>query len=188
MRLKQSGSSLVEITVAMALGMLCLGAIMSGVSNLISMSKAAREGSHLAEGVTAMDSYLKTNGASIVVNGTAPGFPNPYQPTAAQLKAGTFLASFISDTTPFGGTLQFTVRRGPRNDLLGLVCDTQTITQSGQPSPQLAAEVVMAANGAGLRTSIAEPGVLNGPGQVGIVSPVNGPSIVCAWAYLPTPV
>jgi len=187
MRLKQSGSSLVEITVSMALGMLCLGAIMAGVSNLIAMSKAAREGEHLAEGVKAMESYLKTNGVSIIVNGTAPGFPSPYQPTTAQLKAGTFLASFVSNTTPFSGTLQFTVRRGPRNDLLGLVCDTQTITQSGQPSPQLAAEV-MAATGTGLRTSIAEPGVLNGPGQAGIISPINGPSIVCAWAYLPSPV
>lgn len=188
MRLKQSGSSLVEMTVSMALGMLCLGAIMMGASNLIFMSKAAREGSHLAEGVTAMDSYLRTNGRSIIVNGTAPGFPNPYQPTAAQLKAGNFLSSFVSNATPFDGALQFTVRHGTGNDLLGLVCDTQTITQSGQPSPQLAAEVVMAAKGTGLRTSIAQPGVLNGPGQVGIVSPINGPSIVCAWAYLPAPV
>jgi hypothetical protein len=188
MRLKQSGSSLVEITVSMALGMLCLGAIMAGVSNIIAMSKAAREGAHLAEGVTAMESYLKTHGVSIIVNGTAPGFPNPYQPNSAQLKGNTFLASFVANTTPFGGTLQFTVRRGPRNDLLGLVCDTQTITQSGQPSPQLAAEVLAAAGGTGLRTSIAEPGVLNGPGQAGIISPISGPSIVCAWTYLPSPV
>lgn len=188
MRLKQSGSSLVEMSVSMALGMLCLGMVMVGVSNLIAMSKAGREGSHLAEGVTAMASYLKTHGVSIIVNGTAPGFPNPYQPTGAQLKANTFLASFVSDTTPFGGTMQFTVRRGPRNDLFGLVCDTQTITQSGQPSPQLAAEVMMAAGGTGLRTSIAQPGVLNGPGQTGIISPINGPSIVCAWTYLPSPV
>lgn len=188
MRFKQSGSTLVEIAVAMALGMLCLGIIMMVVSNIIAMGKAAREGSQLVDGVAALDSYLKTHGVSIVVNGTAPGFPNPYQPTSAQLKAGTFLPGFVADATPFGGTLQFTVRRGPRNDLFGLVCDTQTITQGGQPSPQLASEVVMAANGAGLRTSIANPGELNGPGQSGIVSPINGPSIVCAWAYLPNPV
>lgn len=185
---KQAGSSLVETAVAVALGIALMSGLMIAVGHVISMSKAARQGEHLAEGAAALDSYLKTHGVSIVTNGTAPGFTNALQPTLAQLKAGTFMPRFVPDVTPFGGTLQFTVRKGPKNDLLGLVCDAQPITHGGVPSPQLAGEVAMAANGAGLRTSIATPTVLNGAGHTGIVSPISGPSIVCAWAHLPNPI
>lgn len=185
---KQSGSGLVETLVSVALGVVVLGAVMHGLGNVISLNKAAREGEHLAEGAAALDSYLKTHGLSIVKNLAVTGFPVPLQPTMEQLKAGTFMPRFIPDTTPFNGKLQFTIRKGVRNDLFGLACDTQNIMKGSVPAPDLAGAVIVAANGAGVRTSVIGPSLLNGPGQVSIPSPITGPAIVCAWAYLPSPI
>lgn len=187
MRAKQSGSSLIETLVSVMLGIAFMSGCMYAINHYKMLNKAAREGEILAEGALALDSYLKAHGLSIVNNGTAAGFPSPLQPTVDQLQAAGFLPRFTPARTPFDGTLQFTVRKGAGNDLLGLVCDTQTITNAGDPSPQLAGAVVMAANGAGLRTSVAAPTVLNGPAHAGITSPITGPSVVCAWAYLAKP-
>jgi len=178
---------MIELMIAATAGIFFMSMLMTAISNLAALGKAKREGAQLAAGAAALDSYLKTHGVSIVKNGTAPGFVDPYRPTVTDLKKGFYLPSYVSPTTAFGGALSFVVRKGPRNDLFGLVCDTQNITERGQPSPQLAGEVVMAANGSGLRTSIAGPGTLNGPGFAGVPSPISGPAIVCAWAYLANP-
>lgn len=188
MRQRQSGGSLVETLVAVTLGIAFMSATMFAFNHYRLMHKAAREGEILAEAALGLDAYLKMHGVSIVKNGTAPGFPTPLQPTAEQLKAADFLPRYTPPKTPFDGTLQFIIRKGARNDLFGLVCDTQSITHAGEPSPQLAGAVVMASGGAGLRTSIATPSVLNGPAHTDVPSPIVGPSVVCAWAYLASPV
>ena len=185
---RQSGGSLVETLVAVTLGIAFMSGTMYSFNHYRLMNKAAREGEILAEAALGLDAYLKMHGLSIVKNGVAPGFPAPLAPTAEQLKAADFLPRYTPLRTPFDGTLQFTIRKGARNDLFGLVCDTQAITHAGEPSPQLAGAVLMATGGAGLRTSIATPSVLNGPAHTGVASPIVGPSVVCAWAYLASPV
>lgn len=185
---RQSGSSMLELMIAVAASIMLMSALMSALANVIALGKAKREGAMLADGAAALDSYLKTQGVLIVNSGIPVGFIDPLNPTYAQLKAGSYLPSFAPPTSAFGGTWTFTIRKGVKNDLFGLVCDTQNITEAGAPSPQLAGEVVMAANGSGLRTSIVGPTTLNGPGFTGIASPINGPAIVCAWAYLANPV
>jgi hypothetical protein len=187
MKAKQSGTSLVETLVSVVLGIAFMSGTIYAINHATMLNKTAREGELLAEAALGLDAYLKAHGKTIVLNGTAPGFSNPLQPTLDQLKATDFLPRYTPARTPFDGSLQFTVRKGAKNDLLGLVCDTQTITHAGDPSPQLAGAVVKAANGAGLRTSVGSPGVLNGPAHAGIVSPISGPSVVCAWAYLANP-
>lgn len=176
---------MIELLLAVAAGMFFISAMMISVSNAVALGKSKREGAQLALGAKALDSYLSKMGVSIQTNGTAVGFASALNPTAAELKAGFYLPQYLPNTTPFGGTLSFIVRRGPKNDLLGFVCDSQNITERGATSPHLAGEVVSAAGGAGLRTSIANPGELNGAGFTGVASPINGPAIVCAWAYLP---
>lgn len=188
MRSRQSGSSLIELTIAVMAGMLFMSMLMTAISNVVALGKAKRAGAQLAAGAAALDSYLRIHGESIARYGTATGFADPFAPSAEALKAGAYLAAYVPSSTPFGGNLAFVVRKGIRNDLLGLVCGTRDVTERGVPSPYLAGEVVMAAQGAGLRTSIANPGQLNGPGFVNVASPVNGPAIVCAWAYRANPI
>jgi type II secretory pathway pseudopilin PulG len=184
---RQAGSSLIELTIAVMAGIMLMSMMMTAISNVVALGKAKREGEQLAAGAAALDSYLRTHGESIARNGTAPGFADPLHPTFEALRGGAYLASFVPSTTPFGGTLSFMVRKGAKSDLLGLVCDTQNINERGLASPYLASEVMMASNGTGLRTSIANPAQLNGPGFTGVASPINGPAIVCAWAYRANP-
>lgn len=187
MRARQTGSSLIELTIAVMAGMMFMSMMMTAISNVVALGKAKRAGAQLAAGAAALDSYLKVHGESIARYGTAAGFTDPFAPAIDKLKNGAYLAGYVPAATPFGGELIFVVRKGIKNDLLGLVCGTRDITQRGVASPYLAGEVVMAAQGAGLRTSIANPGQLNGPGFVNIASPVSGPAIVCAWSYRANP-
>lgn len=187
MRTKQSGESLVGLIVALAIGLGATAIFFEFVSRVIALDKAEREAQQLARGAEALQSMLRKHGASIIKTGTASGFVNPLKPTFAELKAGFYLPPVMRPSTPFNGTLDFTIRRGTKNDLFGLVCDTQNITQKGVPSPQLAGEVMMAAGGVGLRTSIATPNLLSGKGHSGVPSPLSGPAIVCAWAYIGAP-
>lgn len=187
MRVKQGGFSLVGVMIGMAATSLMMSMLMTSTAKVTTLHRAGREGHDLARGAAALQSYLNLYGAAIVTGGGVPGFSDPYHPTMVEMKANTFLPSFTPSITAFGGTLHFTVRRGPKNDLLGLVCDTVNITEGGAASPQLAGEVAAAAKG-GLRTSIADPNTLNGAAFSSIPSPVSGPAIVCAWAYVSNPV
>jgi hypothetical protein len=178
---------MIEMMIAVAAGIFIMSMMMTALSNLTALGKAKREGAQLALGAAAMDAYLKKFGVSIAKNQAVPGFADPLSPDVAVLRNGRYLPSYFPQTTAFGGTLVFRVQKGSKGDLTGLVCDTQNVTERGAPSPALAGEVLMAANGSGLRTSIATPAVLNGPGLTGIASPIIGPAIVCAWAYLANP-
>lgn len=187
MQVKQGGFSLVGVMVAMASTGLLMSMLMTSTSSVMALHRAGREGQGLTRGAAALHSYLKLHGVAIVTGSGVDGFVDPYRPTMAELKAKTFLPSFMPNITAFGGTFNFTVRRGAQNDLLGLVCDTVSITEGGVVSPQMAGQVIAAAKG-GLRTSIADPNTLNGAAFTSIPSPINGPAIVCAWAYVPNPV
>lgn len=178
---------MIELTIAVMIGMLFMSMMMTAISNVVALGKAKRAGAQLAAGAAALDSYLRVHGESIARYGTASGFTDPFTPTVTALKNGAYLAGYVPSTTPFGGALTFVVRKGTKNDLFGLVCDTQSVMQRGVASPYLAGEVVMAAQGTGLRTSIANPGQLNGPGFANVASPISGPAIVCAWAYRANP-
>lgn len=181
---------MIELVIAIFIGMCLVAGLMTKVSWLLSMSKAKREGAMLAKGKIALDSYLKNYGVSLATNGTAGSFINPFTPSFQDLKTANFLPTYMPAKTAFDGSWKFYVVKGPKNDLLGFVCDTQTITARGVASPALAGEVMLAAGGAGLRTSIANPGILTGPGYPGgIASPLipSTPVTVCAWSYLPNP-
>jgi hypothetical protein len=149
--------------------------------------QAAREGKKLAVASAGMQTYLQAQGAHIVTSGTAPGFIDVYNPSYEELRAASYLPSYVTASTPFGGSLVFAVRRGAANDLMGLACDTSNITDRGQPSPVLTGQVLEASGGAGLTTNAATPGLLQGPAFQNIASPVNGAAIVCAWTLLPNP-
>ncbi|GAB2881269.1 hypothetical protein GCM10027277_58010 [Pseudoduganella ginsengisoli] len=130
---------------------------------------------------------LNKYGKNITTNGTAPGFANALAPSEAELRTAGFLPSFVSTRMPFGGTMIFTVRVGINNTLTGLACGDQSIVDSaGQPNGPIAGQIMHAANGVGLRTTVGTPGLLNGPGFQNIASPVNGPAVVCAWAATPS--
>lgn len=186
-RRKQVGEGLISLILVMALAMASTVIFLDVISRVTSLAKAKREAEQLARGADALQSLLRKHGASIIKTGTASGFANPLKPTFAELKAGLYLPRVMRPITPFNGTLDFTIRRGTKNDLFGLVCDTQSVTERGSPSPQLASEVMMAANGVGLRTSIATPTILSGQAFSGVQSPIAGPAIVCAWAYIGAP-
>lgn len=184
---KQSGSALVGLMITVIATGLIMSLVMSAVSGTATLGRAKREGDQLAAAANGLQSYLDTLGASIIQTGTASGFADAYHPTYSELKAKTYLFSFTPPATPFGGTLSFTIIKGAKNDLLGLACDTANVTENGQPSPRLAGEVASAAAG-GLRTSISNPTVLSGANFPSVPSPIAGPAIVCAWAYLANPV
>lgn len=187
MRSKQAGSSMVELIVAVTIGMFAMSAFFETISRLTALDKAKREAAQLSYGAAALQSMLKNHGANIIKTGTASGFVNPLKPTFSELKAGRYLPPFAKQTSAFNGSLDFTIRRGAKNDLFGLVCDTQSITERGAPATWLASEVMMAADGLGLRTSIATPTTLSGQAFSGVLSPITGPAVVCAWAYVGAP-
>lgn len=178
---------LIDLVIGAFIAMMMLGAYLQVATRVSEGRTAHREGARLAAGAAALHEYLLRRGAGIILNGTAAGFATPYAPSEANLKDAGFMPRYLSMITPYGGTMQFVVRRGIKNDLLGLACDSAAITRAGQPAPDIAAKVVAASEGTGMMTSIVNPGVLNGPGMSNVASPINGAAIVCAWAFLPNP-
>jgi hypothetical protein len=187
-RRHEGGAMLIDLVIGVFIGMMMLGAYLQ-VATSISVGRTAhREGARLAAGAAALQKYLIQRGASIVSTGTASGFVKPLEPSDTELKQQGFIPPYLSMTMPFGGTMQFAVQRSANNDLLGLACDSSPLLKAGQPAPDLAAKVMAASSGTGLMSSIANPARLNGPGMADVVSPINSPAIVCAWAFLPNPV
>jgi hypothetical protein len=183
----EGGAMLIDLVIGVFIGMMMLGAYLK-VATSISVGRTVhREGARLAAGAAALQKYLVHRGASIVISGTAAGFVKPFVPSDTELKQQGFMPPYLSMKMPFGGTMQFEVRRSANNDLLGLACDRVPILKAGQPAPDLAAKVVAASSGTGLMSSIANPARLNGPGMADVASPFNSPAIVCAWAFLPNP-
>lgn len=185
---KERGSALIDLIFGGFMSMLLMLIILRAIAAVNVGRTAHREGAHLALGARALQTLLYKQGASIVMNGTAAGFTTPYAPTGTELRAAGYLPKFVRTTTPFGGTLQFTVRRSAANDLLGLACESNSVTKRGAPAPDIAAQVMSASGGTGLMTTTVAPAVLNGPGMPNIASPISGPAVVCAWAYLSNPV
>ena len=179
---------LIDLVIGAFIAMMMLGAYLQVATKVSEGRTAHREGARLAAGAAALQEYLIQRGASLVNSGTAAGFTTPFAPAAADLKKAGFMPLYLNMTTPYGGNMQFVVRRGIKNDLLGLACDSAPITRAGQPAPDLAARIVAASDGTGMMTSIVNPAVLNGPGMSNVASPIAAAAIVCAWAFLPNPV
>lgn len=178
---------LIDLVIGAFIGMLMLGAYLKVAVAVDAGRRTHREGARLAAGAAALREYLQQRGVSLITSGTAAGFINPFEPSEANLKDAGFMPRYVGTRMPYGGTMTFSVRRSARNDLLGLACDDTPITRAGQPAPDLAAKIMAASEGTGLMTSIANPGVLNGPGMANVASPVAAAAIVCAWAFLPNP-
>ena len=184
---QQSGSMLLDLIFGGAIAMMMLAMFFQVSVQVDQGRQAHREGVKLAAGAAGLQTYLAAQGSSIVTSGTASGFMDPYRPRIDELQAAGYLPQFVTASTPFGGALAFSVRRGVNNDLMGLACDSSNLTQGGKPSELLAAKVMAAAGGAGLRTSAAAPSVLNGAAFQNVTSPVAGAAIVCAWSFIPNP-
>ena len=188
MRLKhQRGSMIIDLIIGVGISLMMLAWLANLAVGFNESRKADRQGTRLAAGASALQSLLNKHGATIVSAGIVPGFANIYAPTAAELRAASFLPTFVGTTLPFGGNMSFVVRKGANNDLLGIACGDTSIMQRDQVAPHLAGLTVASVGGNGLRTSIAVPSQLSGTAFQGIVSPVTGGAIVCAWAFLPNP-
>lgn len=183
----QKGFALVDLMLGTAVSLVMMMGILRATAMVGEGRNAHREGDRLSQGAAALQYLFNNAGSSIITSGSAVGFANVYTPTVNELKAAGYLPQYWNPTLPFGGTAQFTVQRGVGNDLLGLVCDTSSMVRHGVVAPDLAAKVVKASQGTGVMTSQINPGKLNGPGMLNITSPINGPAVVCAWAYLPSP-
>lgn len=147
--------------------------------------EAHRQGSRLSAGAAALEAMLEKHALTLATSGSAPGFVNALSPTAAELRDNGFLPSFVSTEMPFGGVMRFTIRVGANRGLFGLACGDTSVLTMGQPGSSVAGQIMHAANGRGLRTTAALPGILSGPSFQDTPSPFNGPAIVCAWAALP---
>lgn len=185
--IQHKGFGLIDLMLGMAVSMLMLLLVVRAVNQIGEGRTAQRQGDRLYQGAIALQTYIERSGLSIIGSGSVAGFSNAYAPSIAELKNAGYLPPFWSPNLPFGGIAQFSVRRGPNNDLLGLVCDTSSLTRSGAVAPDLAAKIAKAAHGRGLMTSQAAPTILNGPGMTNVQAPLNAPAIACAWAYLPAP-
>lgn len=184
---RENGMMLLDLLfgVIVAMGMLL---IIAQVNTALNRGRMAHlQGSRLAAGAAALQVMLNKYGTTIATSGTAPGFANALSPSEAELRNAGFLPSFVSTSMPFGGTMIFTVRVGTNKALTGLACGNQSIVDAaGQPAGNIAGQIMHAANGFGLRTTIGTPGTLNGPGFQNIASPINGAAVVCAWSALPS--
>ncbi|MCU6502315.1 hypothetical protein LPN04_31420 [Rugamonas sp. A1-17] len=186
-RTRMSGFGLIDLMLGTAVSLMMMLFILHAVNQISVGRNVHREGDRLSRGAAALQAMINNLGSSIVSSGSAAGFANAYTPTEAELKAAGYMPKYLSTTLPFGGVMQFTVQRGPNNDLLGLACDSQSVTMSGKIAPDVAAKIVKATHGAGVMTSQSNPTVMNGPGMLNVASPISGPAVVCAWAYLPNP-
>lgn len=184
---KQRGIGLVDLMLGAAISLVMMLMILHAAVQIGEGRNAHREGERLNQGAAALQSLLEQSGASIINSGSAAGFANVYAPTASELKAAGYLPQYWNPAMPFGGNAQFTVRRGLSNDLLGLVCDSNSLVRRGVAAPDLAAKIVKASQGRGIMTSVVNPSQMNGPGMLNVTAPISGPAIVCAWAYLPSP-
>lgn len=188
MRMKnQRGSALVDLIIGVSLTMMMLAWLAKLSVGFNESRMADRQGTRLAAGANALQNLFNKHGATIASSGIVPGFSNIYAPTAEELRATSFLPTFVGTSMPFGGNMTFVVRKGANNDLMGIVCGDTSIALRGEPAPHIAGVVVASTGGSGMRTSIAVPSELNGTTFQGIVSPVTGPAVVCAWAFLPNP-
>ena len=182
-RRRESGMLLIDLLfgVIIAMGMLL---VVAQVNTALNRGRLAHlHGSRLAAGAAALQAMLDKNAASIATSGTAPGFTNALSPSETDLRNAGYLPSFVPTRLPFGGTMMFTVRVGANKTLIGLACGNQSVVDAGGlAAGPVVGQIMHAANGAGLRTTVGTPGVLNGPAFQNIASPVNGPAVVCAWA------
>lgn len=186
-RAKERGSALIDLIFGGYIGMLLMLMILHAIAAIHVGRLAHLEGARLAAGAKALQSLFNNHGATIVASGMADGFATPYAPTTAELKDAGYMPRYLNVALPFGGTMQFTVRRNAENDLIGLACDSKSFTKAGQAAPDIAAKVMAASSGLGLMTSAAGPATLNGAVITNVVSPISGPAVVCAWAFLPDP-
>lgn len=183
---KQGGAMVIDLIIgcAFAMGMLL---VIASINLELNRGRLAHlQGSRLAAGAAALEALFEKHGATIAATGSAPGFSSATSPSETDLRNNGFLPSFVSTQMPFGGTMTFHVRIGANRDLLGLACGNTSVVTGNIPGGRVAGQIMHAANGLGLRTSIGTPGILNGPGFQNIPSPINGPAIVCAWTALPT--
>lgn len=181
---KQGGTMVMDLMLGCALAMGLILALGQITVELKKGREAHRQGTRLSAGAAALESMLEKHASTLATSGSAPGFINALSPTAAELRDNGFLPSFVSTQMPFGGTMKFTVRVGANKDLLGLACGDTSVLTLGQPGSRIAGQIMHAAEGRGLRTTAATPGMLSGPGFQDIPSPINGAAIVCAWAAL----
>lgn len=186
-RTRVNGFGLIDLILGTAVSLLMMLFILQAVTQISVGRNVHREGDRLARGAAALQAMVNNLGASIVNSGSAAGFANAYAPTEGELKTAGFMPKYLSTTLPFGGVMQFTIQRGPNNDLLGLACDSKSVTMSGKIAPDVAVKIVKATHGAGVMTSQGNPTIMNGPGMLNVASPISGPAVVCAWAYLPNP-
>lgn len=184
---RQVGASLIDLVIGVAIGMLAMIFISNVMAELVAGRAAHKEGGRLAEAAGALQHLLDQHGAEIVANGAVAGFANVFAPTALEMKAMGYLPQYLNTSLPSGGSIQLLVRKNANNDLTGLACDNQPVMRKGTPSAIQAAKIVRAANGYGLMTSPVDPNTLNGPGMQNVLSPISATTIVCAWAYLPSP-
>jgi hypothetical protein len=178
---------LLDLIIGAAVAIMIMSVLIQASTQIAIGHRVHREGYKLAVSSTALQNYLNAKGELIINTGSASGFANAYSPQLEELQAAGYMPTFITARTPFGGTLTFIVRRGVQNDLMALACDNQNVTYGSQASEYIAAKVVSAAGGNGLKTNSSSPTILNGPSFTGIVSPISGDAIVCTWAFLPRP-
>ncbi|WP_395398626.1 hypothetical protein ACHMW6_00300 (plasmid) [Pseudoduganella sp. UC29_106] len=173
---RQQGFGTIDLVVGVALSLMLLILVVEVSKGIRTKNLAFKQAEKLLVGSEAMQSYLNGEASSITASG---------QVAEATLKSKGYLGQFVSSTLPMGGQLVYFVRKNTAGDLIGLACGNSNVTVSGVPSYAVAAAVVDAMQGSGLRTSQADPNQLNGRGFQTMQSPVPGAAIVCSWAYLP---
>lgn len=184
--LRQKGFGLLEQILIVAITILIAGVMLSLVRFLSTQDVIYRQKTILTQAQVALYNYLNKYGKDIALTSNVSGFSNALSPTRQELIQAGFLPSISPVVTRFNGTLVFKVRQGIRNDMTGFVCDTGTVQERGVPSMVLAAKIASAIPG-GVFTTSEAPSTLNGQGYSNVSSPISGNSIVCAIAYVPSP-
>lgn len=184
--LRQNGFGLIDQILMVAITILIAGVMLSLVRFLSTQDVIYRQKTIMTQAQVALYNYLNKYGKDIAMTSSVSGFSNALSPTRQELIQAGFLPSISPVITRFNGALVFKVRQGIRNDMTGFVCDTGSVQERGAASTVLAAKIASAVPG-GVFTSADAPSTLNGQGYSNVSSPVAGNTIVCAIAYVPSP-
>lgn len=188
MRHSQDGLTTIDLIFGLALGMMLLVGMLHVQTAFRDSHTAYLQGQRLVAGRDALQRLLEDQGSSIVTTGTAIGIGDAWSPSEIDLRTKQYLPTYANTQMPHGGVIRFYVRKGANNQLMGLACDSVDVMRNGQPDTSMASLVMTYTDGFGLRTNMANQTVLNGQAYQGILSPIAGPAIVCAWAFISNPI